>query len=255
MKKKQFFLQIFIYLIIFNYGFCQKYNIINYRVVLNLTDDIKNVDKKYNLLSKAEDVADEVNFRLEIDDYNSFFYITNEEDIEPMSLHMLKSLTLSKGNIFTNQKNGIIQNEIVSKGNMSFLLGKDNLIVQDSIFKNWDITNEKKIIDGYTCYKANYKQIKKVLDKTETTTATAWFCPDIPISFGPAQFSGLPGLIFQLDSNLFSFNLLNFSHNKDLVLKKPVEGKIISLDEYLKTTRENMIKLQEMAKNYKGEKN
>jgi GLPGLI family protein len=254
MKTLKLLLQIFIF-IVFNYGFCQSYNTINYKAVLNLTDDIKKVDKKFNLLSKAEDVSEDVNFRLEIDVDKSVFYVSNEEDIDPMSLHMLKSLTLSKGNIFTNQKDNTIQNEVISKGNMSFIFGKDNLLVQDSIFKNWDITNEKKIIDGYTCYKANYKQIKKVLDKTETTTAIAWFCPDIPISFGPAQFSGLPGLIFQLDSNLYSFNLLNFTFNKDLILKKSVNGKIISLEEYLETIKTNMEKLKEMAKNYKEEKN
>lgn len=67
---------------------------------------------------------------------------------------------------------------------------------------NWDITSEKKKIGGYNAQKATAKYGGREW--------TAWFTPDIPISDGPYIFSGLPGLIINVNDaeNDYSFQLV-----------------------------------------------
>lgn len=54
----------------------------------------------------------------------------------------------------------------------------------------WQITQEKKKIEGYECFKAISKPFRG-------RTYIAWFCPEIPISDGPWKLCGLPGLILE----------------------------------------------------------
>ncbi|MCS6795936.1 MAG: GLPGLI family protein [Raineya sp.] len=54
----------------------------------------------------------------------------------------------------------------------------------------WQITQEKKKIEGYECFKAISKPFRG-------RTYIAWFCPEIPISDGPWKLWGLPGLILE----------------------------------------------------------
>ena len=62
--------------------------------------------------------------------------------------------------------------------------------------KDWELTNETKDIDGYTCYKAVHKEF---IQRSQTyRTSTAWYTLDIPVPYGPAGFGGLPGLILEL---------------------------------------------------------
>lgn len=67
-------------------------------------------------------------------------------------------------------------------------IGRGEFIVTESYpVQEWQIEDDTKIIGGYTCQKA-------------TTTFKgrnyeAWFCVDIPMSYGPWKLHGLPGLI------------------------------------------------------------
>ncbi len=57
--------------------------------------------------------------------------------------------------------------------------------------KDWTIDNtSKSVICGYETIKAIHKDGKRV----------AWFTTKIPISEGPEQYSGLPGIILMLES-------------------------------------------------------
>lgn len=63
----------------------------------------------------------------------------------------------------------------------------DFIVIGDFSQPVWQIEDETKQIAGYSCQKA-------------TTTFKgrnyeAWFCPDIPLSYGPWKLNGLPGLI------------------------------------------------------------
>lgn len=66
----------------------------------------------------------------------------------------------------------------------------------------WKVSNETKTILSYACQKATLN--------FRGRNYTAWFTTDIPVNDGPWKFSGLPGLILNVedDQSLFSFSLI-----------------------------------------------
>lgn len=66
---------------------------------------------------------------------------------------------------------------------------RKNFLVTDQINYSWEITNETKQIQNYTCYKAT--------TSFRGNTFEVWFTPDIPINAGPWKWYGLPGLIVE----------------------------------------------------------
>ncbi|MCT4700049.1 GLPGLI family protein [Tenacibaculum haliotis] len=99
--------------------------------------------------------------------------------------------------------------------------------------KQWQITQEYKKIGGYVCYKAISKNNRVV-----------WFTPNIPLSFGPKDLNGLPGLILEVEIGKISIvaSEIVFKEISDKRIKKPTKGMPITEKEYSK-------KLREIAKN------
>ncbi|WP_445714469.1 GLPGLI family protein [Flavobacterium sp.] len=105
---------------------------------------------------------------------------------------------------------------------------------------NWNILSESKKIDNYLCYKATYTESYTARDgKTKERVITAWFCPELPYSFGPLEFNGLPGLILELEKNgnkvVAKTILLS---DKKIDLKIP-NKKTITKEQYDKKIKEN----------------
>ena len=75
-----------------------------------------------------------------------------------------------------------------------------------------------------------------------------WFCPDIPISDGPAIYSGLPGLIIQSQSTSGLYiELISLEKNTNLkdINKYPVSYEEVTFKEFnnaIKAIREKMRK-------------
>lgn len=115
-------------------------------------------------------------------------------------------------------------------------LGECFIIV--SKFKEWKLTQEVKIISGYTCYKAEYTE--KIKEKDVTTIA--WYTTEIPIGFGPKDYNGLPGLILELDNERIYFKAKKIILNPKNKVKiiKPKEGKIVSKEEFKKILLKSM---------------
>lgn len=68
---------------------------------------------------------------------------------------------------------------------------------------NWKLTNETKIIQGYTCYKATTTWVEKdyLRDIELRFTPEVWFTEDLPFPFAPKGFDGLPGVVLEASSN------------------------------------------------------
>jgi hypothetical protein len=77
-----------------------------------------------------------------------------------------------------------------------------------------------------------------------TRKVKAWFTASIPVSSGPAGYSGLPGLILQLDFNdgkrTITATAIDPVLNDPGILIKPNEGKKVSSEEYKKIVDEKM---------------
>ena len=135
------------------------------------------------------------------------------------------------------------------------IFGKAFLIQEPLVQPEWKLVNESKKIGQYTCFKAeltvpvtelqkqNYQEFLKreekkpalfKMDEPKDRVITAWYTPEIPVSFGPANYWGLPGLILEINEErtviLCSKVVLN-SKTK-LKIKKPSEGDKVSKKEF-----------------------
>jgi GLPGLI family protein len=105
--------------------------------------------------------------------------------------------------------------------------------IKDSIPSyNWKIENETQTIAGYNCKKATTTKYVRRLQQI-----TAWYCEDIPINDGPDTFSGLPGLILQIEidkNTIIKFEKLKFIKEKVTEIKEPKnKTKMLTIDEYM----------------------
>ena len=104
--------------------------------------------------------------------------------------------------------------------NQQDLFGKMFLVKKDVKTPEWNFTGESKQIGQYTAYEATYTEMQnppqfrmsfgrrgnndeekeKEQEKIEVTVSV-WFTPDIPISAGPDDYFGLPGLVLMAQDN------------------------------------------------------
>jgi len=134
------------------------------------------------------------------------------------------------------------------------IFGKPFLIVDNFKGYDWKITDETKKIGNYNCYKATYvpelterqKEAKKKKEEEKEAgglfaqiedkdrTITAWWTPEIPISNGPGEYQGLPGMILEVKemNTILLCTKIEINPEEDLKIKKPTSGKEINQEDY-----------------------
>ena len=109
-----------------------------------------------------------------------------------------------------------------------------NFVVSGPIEKKaWKLTSKMVKILDYTCSGAELKQGEDLI--------TAWFTTEIPVSIGPAVYSGLPGLILAIEINgeyAFIATSIDLTPPKEGVLSKPDSGKKVTREKFDKTVAE-----------------
>lgn len=176
-------------LLLLNIGYAQKNISINYSVTIQNEDIFKDNADLRKLMDKAIKDAKNLNFVLLCKTDESYFYSKNHLNIDDK--------LLSNSNLIFAQYIGEIYQRKDSLFCYSNLLG-NNIYQKKKALTEWILTNETKIIDGFTCMKATsqYKVVYK--DKIFNHPVIAWYCPSLPYNFGPNGYSGLPGLILEL---------------------------------------------------------
>ncbi|WP_339756906.1 GLPGLI family protein [Algoriphagus aquimarinus] len=141
------------------------------------------------------------------------------------------------------------------------LMGK-GFLVKDSLRNyDWELTGESKKIGDYTCQKAIYSRIvdskvfsmgKEEMEASkDTVNVTAWFTMQIPVSHGPDDFWGLPGLILELQNNGMTYiaERIVLNPTDPVKIEIPKKGEMINREDYQALSEE---KMNEMMKRYSG---
>ena len=142
------------------------------------------------------------------------------------------------------------------------LMGKVFLIKDNLEAYDWELTGETKNIGIYTCYKAVYEREEESIEinmidgevkeekVTKKTTLVAWYTTDVPVSNGPNNYGGLPGLILEVNDGdltiVCSELVLNPKKVKEII--EPVKGKIVARKKFEDIAKE---KTKEMMYRYK----
>lgn len=81
-------------------------------------------------------------------------------------------------------------------------LGNDSFKFSEIINTNWKLIDQDTLINGYRCKKATINHLGRKW--------IAWYNTEVPVSFGPYKFYGLPGLIMSLkdSDDIFIFNVI-----------------------------------------------
>lgn len=140
-------------------------------------------------------------------------------------------------------------------------------LVKDSLQPiEWKLGSETKQIGNYTCFKATASipsdeltwysfSWGKLRDDAPTTAdgettepeiamteVEAWYSPQIPVSHGPSEYWGLPGLILEVsagDTTMLCSKLV-LNPEETIEIEAPSKGKEITKKEYQETMVEKM---------------
>lgn len=196
---------------------------INYTVSLKNDEGYLNDKNLKEYYKKAQEGAKKLILTLKFNEKESLFYandILEDEEIE-----WAKNFT-GNHDIYYVQQNS---DDKLLQTHMFF--GK--YVIQYSEKRTWQLENETKLIDGYLCYKATSELVVKNSVGVFKYPIVAWYCPSIPLNFGPKGYSGLPGLILELQerNTLFGVQKINVAE-KNVIIKKPNDGKIVTQEEF-----------------------
>ena len=110
---------------------------------------------------------------------------------------------------------------------------REFLLEEEIPVMNWRLSPSRKRVLDYTCMEA-------VLISDEDTIK-AWFTPEIPVSTGPAEYFGLPGVVLAVEKNnetIYLATLIELAMPGEELLVEPEEGKKVTRDEMDQIIRE-----------------
>lgn len=191
---------------------------------------------------------------------------------EEEKLDAISGATDSWGKNFSpgDQYKNIKENTLVQGQEFygKYFLVKDKLVALE-----WKMGTETKQIGQYMCFKATATVPKAELtwydfswsdltdansetsesdEKPETPSETmieveAWYTPQIPVSHGPGEYWGLPGLILEVSAGnttmLCSKIVLN--PQTKLKIEAPSKGKEIAKTEYREVIQKKMVEMRD----------
>jgi GLPGLI family protein len=195
--------------------------------------------------------------------FNKEESLFNEEE----KLDAMSGATDSWGKNFARgeQYKNVKENALVQ--NQEFY-GKQ-FLVKDELQKfDWVMGKESKQIGQYMCFKASaivpskelawfdfsWRNLRSQQPKEDgeqpeinMTTIEAWYTPQIPVSHGPAEYWGLPGLILEVNTGNTTMLCTKIVMNpKDkLDVEAPSKGKEITKSAYQETIASKMKEMRD----------
>lgn len=141
-------------------------------------------------------------------------------------------------------------------------MGREFLIQDALEVLDWELTGETKKIGDYTAQKATYARIvdsqrfstgmTEMEQVKDTIQITVWFTSEIPVSHGPENYFGLPGLILEVQNGGRAFYCEKIELNPitdRVLIQIPKKGKAVNSEEFRTMQEESM---RQMMLQYQG---
>ncbi len=200
--------------------------------------------------------------------FNKEESVFDEED----KLDAMSGATDSWGSNFSpgEQYKNVKENALVQSQEF---YGKQFLVKDKLLTISWEMGTESKQIGQYMCFKAtasvptaelawyNFswgdlpQPPAKETDSTsieakepeiKMTEIEAWYSPEIPVSHGPGEYWGLPGLILEVsagNTTMLCSKIVINPHEK-IKIEAPAKGKEITKSDYQATIQGKMLEMR-----------
>jgi len=142
------------------------------------------------------------------------------------------------------------------------MMGKAYLVKDMLEPVEWELSEETKKVGSYTVQKASYTRIvdskrfstgmTEMENVKDTIQVTVWFTPEIPVSHGPENYFGLPGLILEVQNQgrTLICEKIELNPSADpVVIERPSKGKEMTQAEFRVVQEEGM---KQMMNRYQG---
>ena len=151
--------------------------------------------------------------------------------------------------------------------------GKQFLVKDELLSIDWKMSTETKQIGKYMCFKATASIPSTELswydfswgnlrendneEEIKMTEVVAWYSPQIPISQGPLEYWGLPGLILEvnLGNTTMLCSKIIMNPEEKTKIKAPNKGKIITKKDYQTTITGKMKEMRDNRGRPSGRRN
>lgn len=143
----------------------------------------------------------------------------------------------------SRNENNIYYTNIANKESIDSreFFGKKFLIEGPRESIKWKMTGDQKMVGDFLCQKATFAD--------STKNIIVWFTPMIPVSTGPSEFFGLPGLILHVDINegerLITAQGIDLKTLEDDLIVRPEEGKSITSEEFAELRDKKMEEMKQ----------
>ena len=234
------------------------YSLILVLFILNLFGQINNTEVVYKfilvndsiLASKSADfikkqelavskIAHKIKPKLIFNDSVGIFFSEQILDEDNSSLNEM-------GRIFCNCEKPIFYNKKKDKIYYNFPEGipvlDQDYTIYENLTKDWVLTKETKKINNYTCYKATTKFEVLAGSKPVVKNVVAWYCPELPYSYGPVGYGGLPGLIIELQENNNFYGIESLKINSNQKITPIKMYKLATVNEFFTLVNEGVPK-------------
>jgi GLPGLI family protein len=197
---------------------------IDYGLHISTFEGLEKTTMMKGAYAKAIENAPFLNFELLFNTTESYFSLKDGLGLDDQGYIYAK--------LFSGYDGSVYQKDDFSYSEINGEIG--NFLIKNDKRKDWILMNETKQINGFVCFKATAVKTVENSKGIFHFPIIAWYCPQIPLSYGPNGYGGLPGLILELQVRniLFGVKTMDLKPDQYTDLPKLKDYKIVTEKEY-----------------------
>jgi GLPGLI family protein len=192
------------------------------KLMKNKKDSLNQEVKK--IISDAKNIIFELDFNNDTSNYKKQENLENDNET---GFNLTALLAGKNEKYYTSIANKKILCSTNSFGE-KFIISKK--------FYEWKLYSETKKIGKYTCKKATTTRTIKGMNGDKTIHIISWYTNEIPVGFGPKDYSGLPGLVLQLieveRKLVITATKIELNTKSKIHISEPKKGKKLNEQEF-----------------------